>query len=331
MFGTRFPKAARRAALAATALLGSAGLAPADAQEAFPRREIRFLNAFAPGGTSDLLGRILADQLSQQLGQRVVVENRTGAAGVIATQELARAAPDGHTILLASMGIMAITPQMQQVPYNIDTDLTPIVNVASVYNILVANPNGPIRSWQDLARIGRERPRNLSCATVGPGSSQQLSCVLFMSLTGAQLEQVPYRGGAPAILDIIAGRVEVMFGNMPEYMGQIRSGGLRPIAYGAAEASPLMPELPVISRTGLPDFVIHNWFGIVAPGRMPDALVARLNEEVNKAMAAPDVQHRFVENGLQRIGGSPADFMRQIAADRAQWGRIIREHDIKPN
>ena len=330
MFGYRFPMAARRATLAAAAWLGLAGIAPAEAQEAYPRREIRFLNAFAPGGTSDLLGRILAEQLSTQLGQRVVVENRTGAGGVIATQELTRAAPDGHTLLLASMGIMAITPQMQQVPYNMDTDLTPIVNVASVYNILVANPNGPIRSWQDLARLGRERPRSLSCATVGPGSSQQLSCVLFMSLTGAQFEQVPYRGGAPAILDIIAGRVEVMFGNMPEYMGQIRAGGLRAVAYGASEASPLMPELPVISHTGLPDFVIHNWFGIVGPGRMPEPLVARLNEEVNKALAAPEVQRRFVENGLQLIGGSPSDFIRQIAADRTQWGRIIREHNIKP-
>ncbi|MBL6455390.1 tripartite tricarboxylate transporter substrate binding protein [Belnapia sp. T6] len=318
----------RRAALGLAAVLGWA--APAAAQDDFPRREIRFLNAFAPGGTSDLLGRILADQLSQQMGQKVVVENRTGAAGVIAAQETTRSAPDGHTILLGSMGIMAITPQMQQVPYNVDTDLTPVVNVASVYNILVANPNGPVRTWQDLARLGKENPRRFSCATVGPGSSQQLSCVLFMSLTGAQFEQVPYRGGAPAILDIMSGRVEFMFGNMPEYMAQIRGGGLRPIAYGAQEASPLLPELPVMSRDGLPDFVIHNWFGIVGPGRMAPALVARWNEEVNRATQAPEVQRRFVENGLQRLGGTQAEFIRQIAADRAQWGKVIREHNIRP-
>lgn len=330
MFGYRLFRSTRAAAIGFAALLGAGALSPGLAQETFPRREIRFINAFAPGGTSDLLGRILAEQLSVQLGQRVVVENRTGAGGVIAAQETVRSAPDGHTILLASMGIMAITPQMQQVPYDIDSDLTPVVNVASVYNILVANPNGPIRSWQDLARIGRERPRSLSCATVGPGSSQQLSCVLFMSLTGAELEQIPYRGGAPAILDIISGRVEVMFGNMPEFMAQIRGGGLRPIAYGAAEPSPLMPDLPVISRTGLPDFVIHNWFGVVGPGRMPEALVARWNEEVNRAMEAPEVQRRFVENGLQRIGGTKQDFIRQIATDRTQWGRIIREHNIRP-
>lgn len=301
----------------------------AQQQDAFLRREVRFLNAFPPGGTSDLLGRILADQLSQQLGQRVVVENRTGAAGVIATQEAARSAPDGHTILLASMGIMSITPQLQQVPYDVDRDLTPIVNAASVYNVLVANPNGPIHTWQDLVRIGRERPGSLSCATVGAGSSQQLSCVLFQSLTGARLEQVSYRGGAPAILDITAGRVEVMFGNMPEFMGQIRGGGLRAVAYGAAEPSPLLPELPVISRQGLPDFVIHNWFGIVGPGRMNPELVARWNAEINRAMQAPEVQRRFVENGLQRLGGTPQAFIDQIGADRAKWGAVIRAHNIR--
>src|SRR3712207_4145101 len=164
------------ALLAAGAALGGRPARAADDQ--FPTREIRFLNAFAPGGTSDLLGRILADQLSKQLNQRLVVENRTGGAGVIATQELARSAPDGHTILLASMGIMTITPQVQSVPYDVERDLTALANVASVYNILVANPNGPIRTWQDLARLGRERPGSLSCATGGAGSSQQLSCGL---------------------------------------------------------------------------------------------------------------------------------------------------------
>lgn len=313
---------------AATAALLAA---PALAEEPFPQREIRFINAFSPGGTSDLLGRILADQLSQQLGQRVVVDNRTGAAGVIATAETARAAPDGHTILLASMGIMTITPQIQAVPYDIQRDLTPIVNVASVYNILVASPKSPIHTWQDLVRLGRDPSKHLSCATVGTGSSQQLSCVLFASLTGTRLEQVPYRGGAPAILDIAAGRVDVMFGNMPEFMGQIREGGLRPIAYGAAEASPLLPEVPVISKTGLPGFVIPNWFGVVGPGGMSPALVARWNAEINRALAAPEVQQRFVENGLQRLGGSQQDFLRQIEADRAKWGQVIREHNIRAN
>lgn len=313
------------AALAALLCIAAPGRAAAQ----FPQHEVRFLNAFTAGGTSDLIGRILADRLSQQLGQRVVVENRTGGAGVIAAQETARANPDGHVILLVSMGMMTITPQIQSVPYDVDRDLTPLVNVASVYNILVASPSSPIRTWQDLARLGRQRPGSMSCATVGPGTSQQLSCVLFGSLTGAELQQVPYRGGAPAILDIAAGRVDVMFGNMPEFMGQLRDGGLRAVAYGAAEPSPLLPDVPVISRTGLPDFVIPNWFGVAGPRAMPPGLVAHWNAEINKALEAPEVQQRFIENGLQRLGGSRDAFLRQIEDDRAKWGKVIRDHGIR--
>ena len=302
---------------------------PATAQE-FPTRDIRFINAFLPGGTSDLLGRVVGDQLSQQLGRRVVVDNRTGAGGAIAAGELARSAPDGHTLLLVSMSMMAVLPQMQRLPYDTDRDITPIVSLANIYNILIAAPASNIRTWQDVARMARERPEPLRCATIGPGSSQQLSCALFMSLTGTRLEQVAYRGGAGAILDIVAGRVEVMWGNMPEFMPHIRGGTLRAIAYGAAEASPLIPELPVMSRDGLPQFVIPNWFGVAGPGGMAPALVQRLNAEINRAMLAPEVQRRFEENAMLRMGGSQADMIRQIALDRERWGQVIRDHDIKP-
>ncbi len=302
---------------------------PATAQE-FPTRDIRFINAFLPGGTSDLLGRVVGDQLSQQLGRRVVVDNRTGAGGAIAAGELARSAPDGHTLLLVSMSMMAVLPQMQRLPYDTDRDITPIVSLANIYNILIAAPASNIRTWQDVARMARERPEPLRCATIGPGSSQQLSCALFMSLTGTRLEQVAYRGGAGAILDIVAGRVEVMWGNMPEFLPHIRGGTLRAIAYGAAEASPLFPDLPVMSRDGLPQFIIPNWFGVAGPGGMAPALVQRLNAEINRAMLAPEVQRRFEENAMLRMGGSQADMIRQIALDRERWGQVIRDHDIKP-
>jgi tripartite-type tricarboxylate transporter receptor subunit TctC len=318
--------------IAAAMLAAAAMLVPLAAHAADPpfTRDIRFLNPFAPGGTSDLLGRILAEQLGKQIGQQVVVENRTGGGGVVATQELTRSAPDGHTILLASMGILTVTPQMQPLPYDVDRDLIPVANIASVYNILVTGPRSPIRSWQDLAQLSKDRSRTTSCATVGAGSSQQLSCILFAALTGGQITQIPYRGGAPAILDISTGRVDVMFGNMPEFLGQIRDGGLRAVAYGAAEASPLAPDLPVISKDGLPGFAIPSWFGVVVPGRTSDAMVARWNAELNRAMETPEVQRRFTENGLQRLGGTREDFVRQIATDRQRWGTIIREHNIRP-
>jgi tripartite-type tricarboxylate transporter receptor subunit TctC len=320
----------RLATLGLAAAIGLAALPAAAQQEpSFLRGPVRLIGAFAAGGTSDLITRILADQLSTQLGTNVVVDVRTGGGGVVATQELVRAAPDGQTLLLASMGIMTVTPQMQQVPYEVERDIVPVAAVGSVYNILVAGRDSGIRNWRDL--VEKARTRGATCATVGAGSSQQLSCVLFGSLTGVEITQVPYRGGAPAIVDIVAGRVDVMFGNMPEFLGQIRDGGLRAIAYGASSASPLSPDLPVISRDGLPGFVIPSWFGIVAPGRTPPEVVQRWNQEINRALASPDVQRRFAENGIQPMGGSQEDFLRQIGQDRERWGGIIRQHNIRPD
>jgi tripartite-type tricarboxylate transporter receptor subunit TctC len=238
--------------------LAMAAAAPAMAQS-FPSKEIRFINGFPAGGTSDIIGRVLAEQLTRQLGKTVVVDNKAGASGMIAALETAKSAPDGHTILLASMAMMTVLPQLVKTSIDVEKDLVTIGNVASVYNILVVGRDTTFNSWQDVQAAAKAHPEKVTCATVGSGSSQQLSCALFMALTGTKLTQVPYRGGAPAIIDMVGGRVDMMWGNMPEFMGQIRGGGLRAIGYGADSASPLLPEVPVISRTGLKDFVIHNW------------------------------------------------------------------------
>jgi tripartite-type tricarboxylate transporter receptor subunit TctC len=315
--------------LAFVGVLAALLAGPALAQS-FPSKDVRFLNGFPPGGTSDLLGRLLAEQFSKQLGKSVVVENKAGAGGMIAAAEAAKAPPDGHTILLASMAMMTVLPQMVKTSIDVDKDLATIGNVASVYNILVVGRDTPYKTWQDVEKAAKANPEKVSCATVGSGSSQQLSCALFMALTGAKLTQVPYRGGAPAIVDMVGGRVDLMFGNMPEFMGQIRGGGLRPIGYGADAASPLLPEVPVISRTGLDGFVIHNWFGLVGPAGLSPELQKRWNDELRKAVADPDLQKKFADNGLQIVAGSKADFDKEIAADRAKWGKLIKDFNIKP-
>jgi tripartite-type tricarboxylate transporter receptor subunit TctC len=303
---------------------------PAFAQANFPSRQIRFVNGFPAGGTSDIIGRVLAEQLTKQMGQTVVVDNKAGASGMIAAAETAKSAPDGYTILLASMAMMTVLPQMIKTNIDVDKDLVTIGNVASVYNILVVGKDTPYKNWQDVRDAAKANPDKVTCATVGSGSSQQLSCALFMALTGTKLTQVPYRGGAPAIIDMTGGRVDMMWGNMPEFMGQIRGGGLRPIGYGSDSASPLLPDVPVISKTGLPDFVIHNWFGLVAPAGMSPELVKRWNDELMKAVANPEVQKKFAENGLQIVAGSKADFDKEIAEDRAKWGKVIKDFNIKP-
>ena len=313
----------------ALVLMFMAVAAPAMAQT-FPSKEIRFINGFPAGGTSDIIGRVLAEQLSKQLGKSVVVDNKAGASGMIAAAETAKSAPDGHTILLASMAMMTVLPQMVKTNVDVDKDLVTIGNVASVYNILVVGRDTAFKSWEDVRAAAKANPEKVTCATVGSGSSQQLSCALFMALTGTKLTQVPYRGGAPAIIDMVGGRVDMMWGNMPEFMGQIRGGGLRPIGYGADSASPLLPEVPVISKTGLKDFVIHNWFGVVGPAGMSPELVKRWNEEIAKAVASPEVKQKFADNGLQIVAGSKAEFDKDIAQDRAKWGKVIKDFDIKP-
>jgi tripartite-type tricarboxylate transporter receptor subunit TctC len=302
---------------------------PAMAQT-FPSKEIRFINGFPAGGTSDIIGRVLAEQLTKQLGKTVVVDNKAGASGMIAALETAKSPPDGHTILLASMAMMTVLPQMVKTSVDVDKDLVTIGNVASVYNILVVGRDTSFKSWQDVQAAAKANPEKVTCATVGSGSSQQLSCALFMALTGTRLTQVPYRGGAPAIVDMVGGRVDMMWGNMPEFMGQIRGGGLRAIGYGADAASPLLPEVPVISKTGLKDFVIHNWFGLVGPAGMPPELVKRWNDELIKAVASPELRQKFADNGLQIVTGTKADFDKEIAEDRAKWGKVIRDFNIKP-
>ncbi len=302
---------------------------PARAQD-FPARDIRLLCGFAPGGTCDLLSRFLGEHLTPILGQRVVVENRTGASGMIAVDAVAKAAPDGHTVVLATMAMHTILPEMQGVrmPFDVVRDLTPIANIANVYNILVATPNAPFRTIPELIAYARANPGQVTYASAGNGTSQHLSGELFRRLANVDLLHVSYRGGAPAIIDIVAGRTHMMFGNMPEFLGQIRDGGLRPIAFGAPRVSPLFPDLPRIAET-LPDFTVRNWFGLAGPGNLPAPILARWHAALTRVMADPVFQRRMSDNGMEIIFGPQEEFVATIAEDRRRWGEVIRAANIR--
>ena len=317
----------RRIIAAALALLAAA--LPARAQE-FPAKEIRFLCGFAPGGTCDLLSRIMAEHLSPIFGHRVVVENRTGASGNIAADVVAKSPPDGHTVLLATMALYTVMPQMpgMALPFDVDRDLTPISNLANITNVLVVSPQGPIRSVPQLIELARANPGRLTYASAGNGGSQHLAAEMFKRMAGVDLLHVPYRGGAPAIVDIAAGRTDMMFGNLPEFLGQIRGGGLRAIAYGAPEPSPLFPDLPPISAT-VPGFVVPNWFGLAGPGNMPKPILDRWVAAVARVNADPLFQQRLRENGMTSLIQGPDAFRADIARDRARWGEVIRAANIR--
>ncbi|HMJ99868.1 MAG TPA: tripartite tricarboxylate transporter substrate-binding protein [Reyranella sp.] len=291
---------------------------------------MRFYCGFAPGGTADLLCRILADAVTPEVGQKVIVDTKTGASGFIANETVANGAPDGRTIGLAAMAAMCVAPVMpgQKLPINVDTDLTPIANIAGVYNMLVFGKHVPFRTVPELIEQARKNPGKLSYASAGNGTSQHLAGELFQKMAGVKLLHVPYRGGAPAIQDMVAGNCDMMFGNMPEFLGQIGGGGLIPIAFGSPHPSPLFPNLPLISQY-LPGFEVVNWFAVFGSKGLPADLVGAWNKALRAAVAKPDVQKRFVENGMDTVIGSPEELKATIVADRKKWAAVIQEAGIR--
>jgi tripartite-type tricarboxylate transporter receptor subunit TctC len=320
----------RRTVLGAgsAAALGLAG-APAWAQAKIGG-DVRFFCGFPPGGTADLLCRILADALKPEIGQNVIVETKSGASGFIANEAVANAAPDGRTIGLAAMAAMCVAPVMpgQKLPINVDTDLTPIASIVGVYNILVFGKHVKFRTVPELIEEAKKNPGKISYASAGNGTSQHLAGELFKKMAGVNLLHVPYRGGAPAIQDIVAGNCDIMFGNLPEFLGQIGGGNLIPIAFGSPRQSPMFANLPLISQF-VPGFAVVNWFAVFGSRGLPADLTDLWNKALRVAVAKPDVQKRFLENGMDTIIGSPADLKATIVADRQKWAEVIKESGMR--
>ncbi len=321
------PWIALAVAIAAAASLGAFPF-PACAQP--PTKPVLFLCGYPPGGTADLSQRLLGEALRPVIGQSVIVENRTGASGMIAAKACADASPDDPTLYLTNMGLMTIYPELpgQIMTVNVDRDLTPISNVAGVYNLLVASTNAPFKTVPEMIEYGKKNPGKLTYASAGIGTSQHLSGELFKRLAGIEMLHVPYRGGAPAIQDIVNGRVDLMFGNMPELMGQIRGGKLRPIAFGGYQPSPLLPDVPLVSKF-VPEYRVTNWFGVVGPRNLSPKWVAYWNEAINKAAKQPKYVQLMTDNSMEIIAGTTEEFKATIAADRKRWGDLIRKAGIK--
>jgi tripartite-type tricarboxylate transporter receptor subunit TctC len=320
----------RRTLLAAAnaAALGLVG-SPAWAQ-AKVSGDVRFFCGFPPGGTADLLCRILADALKPEIGQNVIVETKSGASGFIANETVANAPPDGRTVGLAAMAAMCVAPVMpgQKLPINVDTDLTPIANIVGVYNMLVFGKHVPFRTVPELIEQAKKNPGKISYASAGNGTSQHLAGELFKKMTGVNLLHVPYRGGAPAIQDIVAGNCDIMFGNMPEFLGQIGGKNLIPIAFGSPRQSPMFPDLPLISQF-VPGYSVVNWFGVFGSRSLPADLTDVWNKALRAAVAKPDVQKRFLDNGMDTIIGTPAELKATIVADRKKWAEVIQEAGMR--
>ena len=293
-------------------------------------RELRLVCAFPPGGSGDLFFRLMADRLPALAGRPVLVENRVGAVGMVAAEAVSRMAPDGQVVVMTSMGLYAVLPQLpgQPMPLAPEADLTLISNGCGIYNILVERPDAPFRTVAELIAAAKAAPGRLTYASGGSGSSQHLAGEMFKAMAGVDLLHVPYRGGAQAVVDLTAGRADVMFGNLPEFLGQIRGGGLRAIAFGGAAGSPLLPGLPLIAQE-VPGFEVSNWFGICGPKGMPAEAVAGWTTLLARLREDAEFQRRVAENGMEILFGTPDQFRATIEADKARWGAVIRRAGIR--
>jgi tripartite-type tricarboxylate transporter receptor subunit TctC len=315
----------RRAALGALiATCAGRAFAQATDAERWPVRPVRMVVPFAPGGTTDILARIVATRLAEQLGQPVVVENKAGAGGNVGAGEVARAAPDGYTMLMGTPGPLSINRSlMKQVPFDPDRDFAAVGQVVSVQSVLVAHPAQPFRTFEEFVAYVRARPGQLTYASGGNGSSPHLAAELLKAQARLFLVHLPYRGDAPAVADVIGGQVPVMIANIAVVLSHVRSGRLRALAVAGPRRSPLLPDVPTIGESGLPGYSVTGWAGLVVPRETPRPIVQRLNTELVRALANPDVAERIAQQAAEVVSGTPEAFDAFYRAESTRWAKVI--------
>ena len=312
--------------LAGVALAASA--MPALAQ-AWPDKPIRFVVAAPAGSSLDALARTIGDRLKDRVGQPVIVENKPAAGGTVATAEVAKAAPDGYTMLLGFNGPLAFGPLLSKLPYDVAKDLAPVIITSSQPNVLAVNAQLPVKSVQELVAWAKANPGKLSYASVGNGSSSHLNMELLKSVAGFDALHVPFNGSPPAVTATIQGETQAMFAVMQPLQAQIQAGKLRALAVTTARRFPLLPELPTIAESGYPGFEALAWNGVMVPALTPKSVVARLNAEMNAILKQPDVVAKMHASGFDLIGGTPEDFGNLIKRETDTWSPVIRKLGLK--
>jgi tripartite-type tricarboxylate transporter receptor subunit TctC len=317
------------AAVVALASLSALPAAPAHAQ-GWPAKPIRFIVPFPPGGATDVLTRTIAPKLADAFGQQVVVDNRSGAGGMIGVQLTAKSPPDGYTMVLATFGPIAINPSLYaKMPYDPVKELAPVSLAGNIYNVLVVHPALPAPSVKELIALARTRSGELNYGSSGPGAADHMAAELFQVMTKTRMVHVPYKGGPLAMVDLISGNLQLMFSTVPTASGLIKAGKLRPMAIANSTRFPAMPELPTIAEAGVADFAVNNWCGVFVASGTPAEVIARLNAELVKTLAMPDVRARLIEVGLEALSNTPDAFAAYIRAETEKWARVVKQANIK--
>ncbi len=304
----------------------------AAAQVAWPRQSIRFVVPFAPGGTSEIVARTVANELSKQLGQTVYVENKGGGAGLPAMQDVAKAAPDGHTLILGHVGSLAVNPFIfPNQPFDVNRDFMPVTLLAKVPNLFVIHPDVPARDFKEFVAHVKKNPGQLNYGSAGNASAGHLAMEYLKLVAGLFITHIPYRGTGPQLTDLLAGRTQASSAGLPALLPHIKSGKLRAIAVGTAKRLAALPDVPTVAEMGFQGFETSQWYGILAPAGTPRDVVKRLQEESLKALKSNSVTERFTADGASGGGGPPEEFAAFIAEQQKVWGDIVKRAGIKPD
>jgi tripartite-type tricarboxylate transporter receptor subunit TctC len=297
--------------------------AAAQAQPAWPTKPIRILVGYAPGGSTDVTARIIAQALSERLGQPVIIENRPGAAGNIAAEAAAKADPDGYTITMSTSSTFATNPSLyKSLPFDVQADFGPIALTAFIPNLLVVNPSVPASNVTELIAYLKANPDKVNFGSSGNGSSQHISAALFNAMAGVRMTHISYRGGAPAVTDLLGGQVQVIFAPLVEVLQQVRADKLRALGITTASRSPQLPDVPTIAET-LPGYEVRLWNGLLAPAKTPPDIIDRLNRATIDALRSSEVKAKLAEQGSEPVGNTPAEFKTFIASELVKWRRLV--------
>ena len=296
----------------------------------YPNKAIRLIMPYPIGGSIDIAGRMVAQRLADNLGQAVVVDNRTGAGGIVGTETGARAAPDGYTVLMGGVGTLALSPSLQKnLPYDPNKDFTPVTLLVTIPYVVVVQPSFKAANIRELIALAKAKPNEINYGSGGSGSAPHLAAELFKTMADVRITHVPYKGSTPAITDTMSGQVQLTFTGIPSVMTQMKAGRLRPIGVTSLKRTAALPEVPTIAESGVPGYEVNPWFGVLLPARTPQPLVSRLNAEILKVLQLPATRERFAAEGFEAAGNSPAQFAAYIKTEQIKWGKVIKEAGIK--
>lgn len=320
----------RTACLAGAAILASLALAPAARAEDYPSRPIKLVVPGTAGGGMDVIARVIGDKISAELKQPVVVENKPGAGGNIAVDYVAKSSADGYTVLIGQTAHFSINPTLYaKLPFDAERDFVPVVMLAEAPNVMVVSAQSPYKTLADVVEAAKKTPEGLALATPGNGTVSHLTGELFQKTAGITFTHIPYKGAAPALTDVMGGRVPVMLSSVPTALSQIKAGKLRPVAVSASKRSPALPDVPTIGEQGYPGFNAGTWYGLLVPTGTPPEAVARLNAAANAAIKQQDVRERILAEGGDVVGGTSEEFATMLKADSAKWSKVVKDSGAK--